>query len=347
MTPSKWSLLGQFALHPKKTLRDLQTYRSYEAGIGRWMSKKGKLDFWTTHEAQIDHLMANSDVALTAISKRDKIDFWMKNEAQIDHLMANSNVALTAIGDRLRKITLSKFEEEFEAFQSLVDSTAPRLPLRKEDMLPCVDDRLGETPFDRHYLYHPAWASRILAGTKPTRHVDVSSTLNFCAIVSAFLPVEFYDIRPAPVKMSNLCMGKADLLALPFDDASVQSLSCMHVIEHIGLGRYGEPLDPDGDLKAIRELVRVLAPGGDLLVVTPVGQPRIQFNAHRIYDFEAFRNYFSGLELLEFALVPDGLAPDGLLYDPPSEFVRAQFYGCGCYWFRKPVAPVQEMSSGG
>jgi hypothetical protein len=63
----------------------------------------------------------------------------------------------------------------------------------------------------------------------------------------------------------------------------------MHVIEHIGLGRYGEALDPDGDLKAIRELVRVLAAGGNLLVVVPVGRPRIQFNAHRIYDYVEFR----------------------------------------------------------
>jgi len=47
----------------------------------------------------------------------------------------------------------------------------------------------------------------------------------------------------------------------------------MNVVEHVGLGRYGEPLDPEGDIKAMRELRRVLAPGGSLLFVVPVGRP--------------------------------------------------------------------------
>src|SRR5436853_180080 len=82
---------------------------------------------------------------------------------------------------------------------------------------------------------------------------------------SAFIPVEFYDYRPANVQLSNLTAEAADLLALPFAEGSVESLSCMHVVEHIGLGRYGDPLDPNGDLKAIAELRRVLAPAGTLL----------------------------------------------------------------------------------
>jgi SAM-dependent methyltransferase len=109
----------------------------------------------------------------------------------------------------------------------------------------------------------------------------------------------------------------------------------MHVIEHLGLGRYGEPLDPNADIKAIRELVRVLAPGGNLLVAVPVGRPRIRYNAHRIYDFSEFRNYFVGLEMVEFALIPDGDATEGLIYNPPDGVVGAQNYACGCYWFKK------------
>src|SRR5215471_14523587 len=99
---------------------------------------------------------------------------------------------------------------------------------------------------------------------RPDYHVDISSIVNFSAIVSAFIPVDFYEYRPASVTLSNFHSGKADLLRLPFSDMSLGSVSCMHVIEHIGLGRYGEALDPDGHLKAIRELVRVLAAGGNL-----------------------------------------------------------------------------------
>jgi SAM-dependent methyltransferase len=174
--------------------------------------------------------------------------------------------------------------------------------------------------------------------TRPAKHVDISSILSFAAIVSAFIPFEFYDFRPAPLKLSDFSGATADLTRLGFSDNSVASLSSMHVIEHIGLGRYGEPLDPDGDLKAIRELCRVLAPGGNLMVAVPVGRPRIQFNAHRVYDDTEFRAYFTGLEVVEFALIPDGDAPVGLIYDAPRDLVDAQEYGCGCYWFRKPSA---------
>jgi len=230
---------------------------------------------------------------------------------------------------------LADFRVEFDKFADLSASAGARLPLSWSDIHPCLDDRTADTPFDRHYLYHPAWAARVLARTRPKRHVDISSIVSFSAIISAFMPVEFLDIRPANISLDNLNSRAANLLKLPFSDDSIESLSCMHVIEHVGLGRYGEPIDPDGDLGAIRELTRVLAPGGTLLIVVPVGRPRIAFNAHRIYDHEAFRGYFDQLELVDFTLIRDRADGEGLLPNPSGELVRAESYGCGCYWFRK------------
>jgi len=228
----------------------------------------------------------------------------------------------------------SAFVSEFEQFGALAGES-PRLPVSLEDINPQLSDRSSVTPIDRHYTYHPAWAARVLARTKPSKHVDISSIVNFAAMLSAFIPVEFYDFRPAPVQLGGLFTGTADLTQLPFASDSIGSLSCMHVIEHIGLGRYGDPLDPDGDLKAIGELVRVLAPGGDLLVATPVGRPLVAFNAHRVYDHEAFARYFAPLELIELALIEEH-GRGGLIVAPPPERVRAESYGCGCFWFRKP-----------
>jgi hypothetical protein len=230
----------------------------------------------------------------------------------------------------------STFWSEFEAFRTISEASGTRLPVRKDDAFPQLADRTGATPFDRHYTYHPAWAARILMRTKPAEHVDISSILAFATMISAFIPTRFYDFRPAPLDLPGLSCGSADLTALPFADRSVASLSCMHVIEHIGLGRYGDPLDADGDLKAVRELVRVLAPGGNLLVVTPVGRARVQFNAHRIYDHEEFARAFAPLELVEFALIEE-CGERGLIVSPDSALVRAQDYGCGCFWLRRPV----------
>ena len=228
----------------------------------------------------------------------------------------------------------SAFGEEFKQFAAMAGE-APRLPVRSEDINPQLADRATITPIDRHYTYHPAWAARVLAKTRPEKHVDISSIVNFAAMLSAFVPVEFYDFRPAPLELDGLFTGAADLTQLHFPSDSIASLSCMHVIEHIGLGRYGDPIDFDGDMKAIAQLVRVLAPGGDLLVATPVGRPRVAFNAHRVYDHEAFAGYFAPLELVEFALIEEH-GDGGLIVAPPPERVRAESYACGCFWFRKP-----------
>ena len=152
------------------------------------------------------------------------------------------------------------------------ENSQPRLAVRWRDRAPCLRDRTESTGFDRHYVYHTAWAARIVRQVSPARHVDVSSSLFFCGIVSAFVPVDFYDYRPADLRLDGLTSGVGDLMRLPFVDGSVPSLSCMHTVEHIGLGRYGDPLDPSGDSKAIAELKRVLAPGGSLIFVVPVGR---------------------------------------------------------------------------
>ena len=207
-----------------------------------------------------------------------------------------------------------------------------RLSVHTKDMYPCLKDKISKTPFDHQYIYHPAWAARILAHTKPEYHIDISSILSFSTIVSAFVPVKFYDYRPADLKLNNLESGFADLKKLGFPDNSVPSLSCMHTIEHIGLGRYGDEIDPQGDIRSINELKRVLKPGGDLLFVTPVGRPRVEFNAHRIYSFEQIVEYFSPLYLKEFSLIPG--AGDLIVNSDPA-LVKEQEYGCGCFWFKK------------
>jgi SAM-dependent methyltransferase len=227
------------------------------------------------------------------------------------------------------------FAEDFARFRDLQGRNDRGLPLNWDERQPQIADRTPGCGFDRHYVYHTAWAARVLAATKPARHMDISSSLYFSAIASAFVPVDYYEYRPVNLTLDNLTTGVADLQRLPFPDHSVASISCMHVVEHIGLGRYGDPIDPDGDLKAMAELCRVLAPGGSLLFVVPVGRPRIVFNAHRIYGAAHIRDAFRDLTLRQFALIPDGRHKKGLVLDASDDFVNEQNYGCGCFWFQR------------
>lgn len=204
----------------------------------------------------------------------------------------------------------------------------------------CViyQEATAKTNINRDYTYHMAWATRVLNKTKPARHVDISSSTNFVSIASAIAPIDFYDFRPAEIELDNLNCLAADITRLPFDDNSISSISSLSVLEHIGLGRYGDPIDGDGDLKGINELKRVTAVGGNLLVnVTLCNSPKVIYNAHRLYNPKQFIGYFTDtFELVEFAMVGRYQSDGGLIYSPTQEQLDTQkdeYYGC--FWFRK------------
>ncbi|MEK7072348.1 MAG: DUF268 domain-containing protein, partial [Patescibacteria group bacterium] len=167
-----------------------------------------------------------------------------------------------------------------------------RFSIKYFNIKPKIKDKTFGTSFDAHYVYHTSWAARKLREIDPKVHTDISSSLFFSGIASAFVPIDFYDYRPANLKLSGLTSRHADVTKLAFGDNTINSLSCMHTVEHVGLGRYGDKIDPNGDIAAIEELIRVTAVGGSLLFVVPVGKPKIEFNAHRIYSYEQISEYF-------------------------------------------------------
>lgn len=235
-----------------------------------------------------------------------------------------------------KKITNKWFLKCYKDF--IIKDKNPRFNANKEYWFPCLDDCTEVTDFEPHYTYHPVWAAQILAKTKPEKHVDISSSLKFCTMLSPFIQTEFYDYRPAKLNLDNLKCGVADLCNLPFEGDSIKSLSCMHVIEHIGLGRYGDNIDPEGDLKAIKELKRVLAVDGDLFFVVPMAEkPMLQFNAHRIYSYDMIADYFKELKLQEFSLITHDAK---FIKNTTKDSLIGEDWGCGCFWFKKEIINV-------
>lgn len=201
-----------------------------------------------------------------------------------------------------------------------------------KDSFPCLTDSVPSTPFDPHYFHQGAWLARRLREQGCARHVDVGSSVMMVCVLSAHVPTVFVDYRPLRVELQNLVSLAGNILQLPFADNSVASLSSLHVIEHIGLGRYGDPLDPRGSAKASRELARVLAPGGTLYVSVPTGRDCVCFNGHRIFSPRALKAMFTGLTCTAFALVDDA----GIFHPAGDETVASQLeYGCGMYVFTK------------
>lgn len=218
--------------------------------------------------------------------------------------------------------------------------------LRLRDAYPKLHDKTSKSPFDSHYFHQDVWAiRRILRTAKGVEHVDVGSRVDTVGHLAAVTDVVFVDIRPLDAEVEGLRPVAGSILALPFADGSVQSLSCLHVAEHIGLGRYGDPIDPAGTRKAAAELTRVLAPGGNLFFSLPVGRPRVCFNAHRIHAPRAILEYFAGLDLVELSCVeePTRAGLGSFVKDVPLDRLEQASYACGLFWFRKPErAPADE-----
>jgi hypothetical protein len=201
------------------------------------------------------------------------------------------------------------------------------------DSLPCLMDRTSTTAFDPHYFFQAAWLARKLATARPEQHVDIGSDIRILNVLSAFVPVDFLDYRPLKVNLVGLSCEADNLLGLSRADRTVGSLSCLHVIEHVGLGRYGDPIDPDGTRKAAMELNRVLAPSGRLYISLPVGRERVCFNAHRVFDPDTVLGLFSGLQLDSFSFVDD--AGEYQEAANPQD-AKGSEYACGMYVFSKP-----------
>ena len=201
-----------------------------------------------------------------------------------------------------------------------------------QDLYPCLTDRVFATPFDPHYFYQAAWLARRLHEVSPGSHVDVGSSAMMINVLSATVKMVFVDYRPLRARLSNLSSLAGDVIQLPFRNGSIGSLSCLHVIEHVGLGRYGDPLDPAGSRRAAEDLARVVKPGGRLFLSAPVGQERVCFNAHRVHAPRSIAALFPNLRLHSFSFVDD----DGRFSEQAELHLANDLeYGCGMFEFVK------------
>lgn len=189
-----------------------------------------------------------------------------------------------------------------------------------------------------HYFHQDLLVASLIHANNPARHIDVGSRIDgFVAHVAAFREIEVIDIRPLEsTEHPNIKFLQMDLMSDAGHEIT-DSLSCLHAIEHFGLGRYGDPVCIDGHVQGIENLVKMVKPGGDFYISFPIGRKdEVHFNAHRILDprtildIPAIRDQ---MRLRRFDYVSD----DGALHKDReiAEAVGRFHFGCGIYWFEK------------
>jgi hypothetical protein len=208
-------------------------------------------------------------------------------------------------------------------------------------LYPCLDDIYDTAgTATGHYFHQDLYVARQIFKRAPQRHVDVGSRVDgFVAHVASYRDIEVFDIRDL-TSLPGITFSKGDAMndALPTDYAD--SVSCLHALEHFGLGRYGDPVDYNGHLKGLANLVQMVQSGGVLYLSTPIGPQRTEFNAHRVlsprYILELAEQH--KLSLLVFSFVDDNgdFHPDAEVNEENLAKHFGCTYGCGIFEFGKP-----------
>ncbi len=179
-----------------------------------------------------------------------------------------------------------------------------------EILYPVLRERF-ETNGDlkNHYFHEDLLVARRVFENKPRKHVDVGSRVDgFVAHVASFREIEVFDIRPQQAVVKNMRFVTTDFMNVPSTLYEyTDSLSSLNVIEHFGLGRYGDPIDVNGHLKGLENMHKVLKKGGKFYFSTPIGPQRIEFNAHRVFSLEYLLKIFEPNYTVDFfSYVDDG-----------------------------------------
>ena len=210
----------------------------------------------------------------------------------------------------------------------------------KIEFMPCLTDwREAGGDTKSEYFLQDLYVAQKIFRARPDKHVDIGSRVDgFVAHVASFRSIEVFDIRPTEATVSGIQFKKEDLMnpSSSLRDYS-DSVSCLHTLEHFGLGRYGDPIDPKGYEVGLKNMSQILKKDGTFYLSTPIGEARVIFNANRIFDPRNINRLANenALELQAFAWIEDGSLKESNNFEVDFDGLSQASYALGIFTFRK------------
>ena len=207
---------------------------------------------------------------------------------------------------------------------------------------PVLDER--EAPSGNssgHYFNQDLFVAQKIFKACPEKHIDVGSRIDgFVAHVAVYRKITVFDVRPLKTSFKNISFTQLDLTSSITDGLTncCDSISSLHAIEHFGLGRYGDSIDYNGHLKALKNITKMLRSSGVFYFSVPIGKQRIEFNAHRVFSINYLLQLFEkNYTLISFSYVDD----NGVFFKNISldkEKIKTNLgcsFGCGIFEWKK------------
>jgi SAM-dependent methyltransferase len=209
------------------------------------------------------------------------------------------------------------------------------------ELLPCLHDwheEGGATTLE--YFWQDLLVAREIFQARPERHVDIGSRVDgFVAHVASFREIEVFDVRPITTQIPGVRFRRADLMQ-PVEGMTdyCDSVSCLHALEHFGLGRYGDPIDPKGFERGLANMATLLRKDGVLYLSVPIGVERVEFNGQRVFDPRAMIDLAmtNSLQLRELKVIRQGGKVEAIVVDELRlSDLASQRYALGMFIFTK------------
>lgn len=177
--------------------------------------------------------------------------------------------------------------------------------------VPCLSDRYEKSgTASGPYFHQDLLAAQRIFENKPVKHIDIgSSVYGFVSHVASFREIEVFDVRDLgdTTDLVNIRFRQHDILDPSFNMSDCcDSLSCLHVLEHFGLGRYGDRVDCNGHLIGLEKMHKMLKPGGKFYLSVPIGPQRVEFDGHRVFSVKYLLGLLAGkFKVDHFSYVDD------------------------------------------
>lgn len=216
-------------------------------------------------------------------------------------------IGINIIAMKIFLQNLPWFIFQYLKFKKELNKLSPHVKIK---LYPCLQDRQSQSGVAvGHYFHQDLFVASKIFIENPLNHLDIASRIDgFVAHVASFRKLDVIDIRPLISAHENINFIQADI----FGEKSIalnkkyESISCLHAIEHMGLGRYGDTLNVYGHVLALKKITDLLESKGTLYLSVPIGEPRIEFNAHRIFSLnEIMILVNNAYELISFSYVDD------------------------------------------
>ena len=188
------------------------------------------------------------------------------------------------------------------------------------------------------YFLQDLACSQYILKNNYERHIDIGSRLDgFVGQICASRPLEVMDIRPSKSKINNISFTQADILNVNPDLIERYDLvTSLHALEHVGLGRYGDPIDAKGFIKGLKNSRLLAKTSGEILISIPVASiPRdiTEFNAQRVFSsktiLKTLRHSFAGDDLKWWCACDSSRQPISGYSDETLEATLSEFRGVG------------------